>query len=54
MLDRIVRLAPGNADRGLDMVNGAHQLLELVSKGRDEAGLPGTMAWLRHHGSYET
>lgn len=40
--------------RGLDMVNGAYQFLDLVPKGRDEAGLPGTMAWVRHHDSYET
>ena len=39
--------------RGLDMLNGAYHLLDLVPKGRDEAGLPYTMAWLRRHDSYE-
>lgn len=40
--------------RGLDMVNGAYHLLDLVPKGRDEDGLPGTMAWVRHHDRYRT
>jgi predicted dithiol-disulfide oxidoreductase (DUF899 family) len=35
------------------MLNGAYHLLDLVPKGRDEAGLPYTMAWLRHHDRYE-
>ena len=39
--------------RGLDMLNGAYQLLDLVPKGRDEAGLTSTMEWLRHHDRYE-
>jgi predicted dithiol-disulfide oxidoreductase (DUF899 family) len=39
--------------RGLDMLNGAYHLLDLVPKGRDEAGLPDSMAWLRHHDRYE-
>jgi predicted dithiol-disulfide oxidoreductase (DUF899 family) len=39
--------------RGLDMVNGAYHLLDLVPKGRDEAALPYTMAWLRHHDAYD-
>jgi len=39
--------------RGLDMLNGAYHLLDLVPKGRDEAGLPSTMDWLRHHDRYE-
>jgi predicted dithiol-disulfide oxidoreductase (DUF899 family) len=36
------------------MVNGAYQLLDLAPKGRDEADLPFTMAWVRHHDRYET
>jgi len=32
---------------------GTYRLLDLVAKGRDEAGLPYTMAWLRHHDRYE-
>jgi predicted dithiol-disulfide oxidoreductase (DUF899 family) len=39
--------------RGLDMLNGAYQLLDLVAKGRDEAGLPYPMDWLRHRDRYE-
>lgn len=39
--------------RGLDMVNGAYHLLDLVSKGRDEAGLPYPMAWVRRHDRYD-
>ena len=39
--------------RGLDMLNGAYHLLDLVPKGRDEDGLPSSMAWLRHHDRYE-
>ena len=39
--------------RGLDMVNGAYHLLDLVPKGRDEAGLSYPMQWLRHHDAYD-
>jgi predicted dithiol-disulfide oxidoreductase (DUF899 family) len=39
--------------RGLDMLNGAYHYLDLVPKGRDEAGLPSTMSWLRRHDQYE-
>ena len=39
--------------RGLDMLNGAYHLLDLVPKGRDEAGQAYTMEWLRHHDRYE-
>ncbi len=39
--------------RGLDMLNGAYHLLDLVPTGRDEKGLPSSMAWLRHHDRYE-
>jgi predicted dithiol-disulfide oxidoreductase (DUF899 family) len=38
--------------RGLDMLNGAYHLLDLVPKGRDEAGLPYGMEWLRRHDEY--
>jgi predicted dithiol-disulfide oxidoreductase (DUF899 family) len=38
--------------RGLDMLNGAYHYLDLVPKGRDEDGLPYSMAWLRHHDKY--
>ena len=39
--------------RGLDMLNGAYHLLDLLPKGRDEAGLPYAMAWLRRHDKYD-
>jgi predicted dithiol-disulfide oxidoreductase (DUF899 family) len=38
--------------RGLDAVVGTYQFLDLVPKGRDEAGLPNSMAWVRHHDRY--
>jgi predicted dithiol-disulfide oxidoreductase (DUF899 family) len=39
--------------RGLDMMNGAYHLLDLVPKGRDEAGLRRPMEWVRWHDKYE-
>jgi predicted dithiol-disulfide oxidoreductase (DUF899 family) len=39
--------------RGLDMLNGAYHLLDLVPKGRDEAGLSYSMEWLRWHDRYD-
>jgi predicted dithiol-disulfide oxidoreductase (DUF899 family) len=39
--------------RGLDLLLGAYNYLDLAPKGRDEAGLPHTMAWVRHHDRYE-
>ena len=38
--------------RGLDMFNGAYQMLDLTAKGRDEEGLPWPMAWVKRHDSY--
>ena len=38
--------------RGLDVFNGAYQMLDVTSKGRDEAGLPWSMAWLKRHDRY--
>ena len=39
--------------RGLDMLNGAYHYLDLLPKGRDEAGLPYAQAWVRHHDKYD-
>lgn len=39
--------------RGLDMLNGAYHCMDLVPKGRDEDGLPYTMAWVRRHDQYD-
>ena len=38
--------------RGLDILIGAYNWLDLTPKGRDEEGLPHTMAWVRHHDRY--
>jgi predicted dithiol-disulfide oxidoreductase (DUF899 family) len=39
-------------ERGLDPLNNAYQLLDLVPKGRDEDDLEWPMAWLRRHDAY--
>ena len=38
--------------RGVEVMMGTYRLLDLVPKGRDEAGLTSTMAWVRHHDRY--
>lgn len=38
--------------RGIDPVNGAYQFLDLVPRGRDEAGHDGPQFWVRHHDRY--
>ncbi|MGA2984065.1 MAG: thioredoxin family protein [Terriglobia bacterium] len=38
--------------RGLDILVGAYNFLDLAPKGRDEGGLAFTMAWVRHHDRY--
>jgi predicted dithiol-disulfide oxidoreductase (DUF899 family) len=40
--------------RGLDMLNGAYHLLDIVPKGRDEEKLPYHMDWLRLRDEYAT
>ena len=39
--------------RGLDILNGAYNYLDLVPKGRDEGELSYSMAWLQRHDEYE-
>ena len=39
--------------RGLDILLGAYNFLDMAPKGRDEEGLPRGMAWLRHHDRYD-
>jgi predicted dithiol-disulfide oxidoreductase (DUF899 family) len=39
--------------RGLDILIGAYNWLDLTPKGRDEAELPWSMAWVRHHDRYD-
>ena len=38
--------------RGLDILVGTYNFLDLTPKGRDEEGLPHSMAWVRHHDKY--
>ncbi|MGA7220870.1 MAG: thioredoxin family protein [Candidatus Sulfotelmatobacter sp.] len=38
--------------RGLDILVGAYNFLDLAPKGRDEDGLAFSMAWVRHHDKY--
>ena len=38
--------------RGLDLLNGTYHLLDITSKGRDEAELPWPMAWVKRHDRY--
>jgi len=38
--------------RGLDILVGAYNFLDLVPKGRNEDGLAFSMAWVRHHDRY--
>ena len=38
--------------RGIDILNGTYHLLDITSKGRDEAELPWPMAWVRRHDNY--
>jgi len=40
--------------RGLDILIGAYNWLDMAPKGRDEEGLPHGMAWVRHHDKYES
>jgi predicted dithiol-disulfide oxidoreductase (DUF899 family) len=39
--------------RGLDVIVGTYQYLDLVPKGRDEDGLKHSMAWVRYHDRYD-
>jgi predicted dithiol-disulfide oxidoreductase (DUF899 family) len=39
--------------RGLDILNSAYNLLDMMPKGRDEDDQPYTMAWLRHRDRYD-
>ena len=40
--------------RGLDILIGTYNYLDLTPLGRDEEQLPFTMSWLRHHDRYES
>jgi predicted dithiol-disulfide oxidoreductase (DUF899 family) len=38
--------------RGIDILNGTYNFLDIVPKGRDEDSLAFSMAWVRHHDRY--
>jgi len=40
--------------RGLDILIGAYNFLDVAPKGRDENALPWSMAWVRRHDEYQT
>jgi len=39
--------------RGLDILVGTYNFLDMAPKGRDEDGLAFTMSWVRHHDKYD-
>jgi predicted dithiol-disulfide oxidoreductase (DUF899 family) len=39
--------------RGLDILVGTYNFLDMAPKGRDEGALPWTMAWVRRHDEYK-
>jgi len=39
--------------RGLDILVGTYNFLDMAPKGRDEQGFKHTMAWVRHHDKYD-
>lgn len=50
--DGVVYRTYSTYGRGLDLLNGTYHLLDITSKGRDEAELPWPMAWVRRHDKY--
>jgi predicted dithiol-disulfide oxidoreductase (DUF899 family) len=40
-------------ERGLDIIVGTYNMLDLAPKGRDEDALPWSMAWVMRHDEYE-
>jgi predicted dithiol-disulfide oxidoreductase (DUF899 family) len=39
--------------RGVEVIKGTYNMLDLVPKGRDERDVPNKMEWVRHHDRYE-
>ncbi len=39
--------------RGIDLLNGTYNFLDMAPKGRDEDGPEGVQAWVRYHDRYE-
>ena len=52
--DGVVHHTYSAYSRGLDALNGAYQLLDLVPRGRDEDELAWPMEWLRRRDEYDT
>jgi predicted dithiol-disulfide oxidoreductase (DUF899 family) len=40
--------------RGLDILLGAYNFMDMAPKGRDEDGLAFSMSWVRHHDRYDS
>jgi predicted dithiol-disulfide oxidoreductase (DUF899 family) len=40
--------------RGVEVMMGTYQFLDLTPKGRDERDVPNKMEWVRHHDRYES
>lgn len=40
--------------RGVELMMGSYELIDITPRGRDEAGLPYPMAWVKHHDRYES
>ncbi len=40
--------------RGVELMMGAYDFIDITARGRDEQGLAHPMAWVRHHDRYET
>jgi predicted dithiol-disulfide oxidoreductase (DUF899 family) len=58
-LSVFVKLADGRVahaystyGRGIDVFNGAYQILDLTPQGRDEGDAPDPMFWLRRRDQY--
>ena len=39
--------------RGIDILNGAYNFLDMMPKGRDESGLESPQSWVEYHDRYK-
>jgi predicted dithiol-disulfide oxidoreductase (DUF899 family) len=51
--DGSVYLSYSTFGRGVELMMHTYRFLDLLPEGRDEGGLPYTMAWVKHHDRYE-
>ena len=51
--DGTVYLTYSTYGRGVELMMHTYRFLDLLPEGRDEADLPYTMAWVKHHDRYE-